>query len=143
MAIASILKDKGGSIIAASPSQSVAEVVALLCTHRIGAVIVMEDGEVAGVLSERDIVRGLNEQGAAILQRPARDIMTTEVITVAPSESVTAALSRMTRRRIRHLPVLDGGEVRGVVSIGDVVRSVVEEQAHTIRSLEHYISSGG
>lgn len=140
MAIASILKDKGGAIIAASPSQSVAEVVALLCTHRIGAVIVMEDGEVAGVLSERDIVRGLNEQGAAILQRPARDIMTTEVITVAPSESVTAALSRMTRRRIRHLPVLDGGEVHGVVSIGDLVKARIDEAVREAESLKDYIA---
>jgi CBS domain-containing protein len=65
MGIASILKDKGGTIIAASPSQTVAEVVALLCAHRIGAVLVMEDGEVVGVLSERDVVRGLNEQGAS------------------------------------------------------------------------------
>lgn len=140
MAIASILKDKGETIIAASPAQTVADVVALLCTHRIGAVIVMEGGEVAGVLSERDIVRGLNEQGAAILQRPARDIMTTEVITVAPSESVTTALSRMTRRRIRHLPVLEGGQVRGVVSIGDLVKARIDEAVREAESLKDYIS---
>ena len=141
MAIAKILKDKGGSIIAASPSQTVAEVIALLCAHRIGAVIVMEDGAVAGVLSERDVVRGLNELGAAILQRPAREIMTTEVITVAPSESVTAALSRMTRRRIRHLPVIDGGEVRGVVSIGDLVKARIDEAVREAESLKDYITS--
>lgn len=141
MAIASILKDKGGEIIAASRSQTVAEVVALLCTHRIGAVIVMEDGNVAGVLSERDIVRGLNEEGAAILQRTAGEIMTTEVITVAPSESVTAALSRMTRRRIRHLPVLDEGEVRGVVSIGDLVKARIDEAVREAESLKDYITN--
>lgn len=141
MAIASILKDKGGEIIAASRSQTVAEVVALLCTHRIGAVIVMEDGDVAGVLSERDIVRGLNEEGAAILQRTAGEIMTTEVITVAPSESVTAALSRMTRRRIRHLPVLDEGEVRGVVSIGDLVKARIDEAVREAESLKDYITN--
>ena len=140
MAIASILKDKGDTIIAASPAQTVADVVALLCEHRIGAVIVMEGGAVAGVLSERDIVRGLNEQGAAILQRPVRDIMTTEVITVAPSESVTAALSRMTRRRIRHLPVLEGGQVRGVVSIGDLVKARIDEAVREAESLKDYIA---
>ncbi|MBB4633565.1 CBS domain-containing protein [Sphingosinicella soli] len=140
MAIASILKDKGGAIIAATPSQTVAEVVALLCEHRIGAVIVMEDGAVAGVLSERDVVRGLNEQGASILQCQARDIMTTEVITVAPSESVTAALSQMTRRRIRHLPVIDGDQVRGVVSIGDLVKARIDEAVREAESLKDYIS---
>lgn len=140
MGIASILKDKGGTIIAASPSQTVAEVVALLCAHRIGAVLVMEDGEVAGVLSERDVVRGLNEQGASILQRTAREIMTTDVITVAPAESVTTALSRMTRRRIRHLPVLDGSELRGVVSIGDLVKARIDEAVREAESLKDYIA---
>ena len=104
-------------------------------------VIVMEDGNVAGVLSERDIVRGLNEEGAAILQRTAGEIMTTEVITVAPSESVTAALSRMTRRRIRHLPVLDEGEVRGVVSIGDLVKARIDEAVREAESLKDYITN--
>jgi CBS domain-containing protein len=140
MTIASILRGKGSDIIHATPEQSVADVVRLLCEHRIGAVLVMDGDRVAGVLSERDVVRELNVQGAAVLDRKARDIMTADVVSVEPGESITSALSRMTRRRIRHLPVLAEGRVIGIVSIGDLVKARIDQAVTEAEALKDYIA---
>jgi CBS domain-containing protein len=140
MTIASILKGKGEAIIHATRDQSVRDVVRLLCDHRIGAVLVMDGDRVAGVLSERDVVRELNAEGAGVLDRPVSDIMTVDVVTVDPAESVTGALSRMTRRRIRHLPVVSGGRVVGIVSIGDLVKARIDQAVAEAESLKDYIA---
>lgn len=140
MTIGSILKGKGGGIISATPDQPVAEVVKLLCEHRIGAVLVMDGDRVAGVLSERDVVRELNTRGSAVMDLRARDIMTAEVVSVEPGESLTGALSRMTRRRIRHLPVMSDERVIGIVSIGDLVKARIDQAVAEAESLKDYIT---
>ena len=142
MTVASILRGKGGDIVHATPEQSVADVVRILCEYRIGAVLVMDGERVAGMLSERDVVRELNVRGGAVLELKARDIMTADVISVEPTESVTAALSRMTRRRIRHLPVVDGGRVIGIVSIGDLVKARIDQAVTEAEALKDYITHG-
>jgi CBS domain-containing protein len=119
----------------------VGDVVALLAERKIGAVPVMKGEEVAGIMSERDVVTCLARDGAAILDWPVEKIMTTPVITVEPDRTVLAALSLMTSRRIRHLPVVEGGRLIGVVSIGDLVKyrlDKIEAEAEAMRS---YIQS--
>ena len=122
MTIASILGDKGADVISVSPDMTVANAVALLAERRIGAVPVLHDGVVAGVFSERDVIRSLRERGSAALADLVSSAMTAPAVTVARDDSVLGALSLMTKRRIRHLPVLDNGAVVGIVSIGDLVK---------------------
>jgi CBS domain-containing protein len=112
-----------------------------MAEKNIGAVLVMSGDAIQGIFSERDYARR-----AALDDRPSREtavrsLMTTGVVSIAPTTTVDACMSLMTENRIRHLPVVEGGRVIGVVSIGDVVRAVVEEQRFTIRSLEHYVTS--
>ncbi len=142
MTIASILHGKGTNVVSVSRGHRVDEVVSMLCEHRIGAVLVMEDDRIIGVLSERDIIRGLQERGAAILESGVDDIMTEDVLTVEPDEQVTTAMSMMTRRRIRHLPVVTNGKLTGLVSIGDLVKRRIEEAEREAASLMEYIQQG-
>jgi CBS domain-containing protein len=139
VSVASILREKGRDVVSVRPSDQVRDVVALLSEKRIGAVLVLDGGRIAGVLSERDIVRGLLDQGGQILDSLVDDVMTREVTTVAPDESVTFAMSLMTHRRIRHLPVVAGGELCGIVSIGDLVKQRIEEVEREADSLKDYI----
>ena len=137
MTIAAILSGKGHETITAGPSDTVGQVAALLAERRIGAVPVVSDGRVAGIFSERDVIGALAADGAAALDRPVSAVMTAPAITVGPGEPVIAALSLMTRRRIRHLPVLDGDRIVGIVSIGDLVKhriDRIEAEADAMRS---------
>ena len=126
MTIAAILQSKGSEVLTVDVATSVRDVVALLAEHRIGAVPVTRGGEVAGIMSERDVIYCLRTDGAAVLDWPVEQIMTAPAITVEPDHQVLSALSLMTRRRIRHLPVVQDGMVLGVVGIRDVMRSLVE-----------------
>jgi CBS domain-containing protein len=139
MSVALILQAKGHDVVSVAPDMRVGDIVRLLCERRIGAVLVCEGDHVAGVLSERDVIRGLNERGAAILDAAAREIMTADVVRVAPDAGIINALSLMTRRRIRHLPVMAGEELRGVVSIGDLVKSRLDELEREAETLLSYI----
>jgi CBS domain-containing protein len=139
MTIAAILGAKGGEVIGASPDQSVAQVVALLAERRIGAVPVMADGEVLGVFSERDLVALLRDGDAAALSRPVAEVMTAPAVTVRPDDPVLAALSLMTRRRVRHLPVVDGERVVGLVSIGDLVKYRIDRIEAEAAAMRDYI----
>ena len=140
MTIASILQGKGHDVLGVAPGHVVRDVVNMLCDHRIGAVLVMDGDRVAGVVSERDIIRGLREKGAAILDCAVTDIMTSNVVTVTPDDEILHALSLMTRRRIRHLPVLAGTELKGLVSIGDLVKKRIEVIESEAASLKDYIT---
>lgn len=139
MTIASVLQYKGRDVIRAAPSNCVRDVVNMLCEHRIGAVLVIDGDTVIGVVSERDIIRGLQEKGAAILDSNVTVIMTADVLTVTPDDAVLDALALMTRRRIRHLPVMSGGRLSGLVSIGDLVKRRIEIIEHEAASLRDYI----
>ena len=124
-----------------SPDDTVYDALAVMAEHNIGAVIVLEHGELVGILSERDYARKGILKGHASKDTPVRALMTTPVVSVPASWSVHHCMSIMTERRIRHLPVVDEGQLVGVISIGDVVRAVVEEQQFTITALQSYIAS--
>ena len=141
MTIAAILKSKGAEVVTLPPSASVAGAVALLAERRIGAAPVVEGDQVIGIFSERDVVYCLASKGAAALDLPVAEVMTAPARTVTPAELVLGALSLMTQRRIRHLPVMDGDRLVGFVSIGDLVKyrmDRIEQEAEAMRS---YIQS--
>ncbi|MDO5629014.1 MAG: CBS domain-containing protein [Mobilicoccus sp.] len=124
MLIADILKNKGTDVVTVAPSETVAALVALLGEHRIGAVVVSSDGgTVEGIVSERDVVRGLPEHGASLLERTVADIMTSDVVTCEKKNTVAELAASMTARRFRHMPVVEDGRLIGIVSIGDVVKA--------------------
>lgn len=127
-------------IIACETGTSVREAVALLASRKIGAVPVIEGGRVVGIYSERDVVYRLAEEGSACLDRRVSDVMTSPAITVTPQTKVIEALALMTRRRIRHLPVLDGETLCGFISIGDLVKSRIDEVEHEAAAMRDYIS---
>jgi CBS domain-containing protein len=142
MLVSQILKDKGDMVFTASPTDSVAAVAALLQSRRVGAMVVLDDAhDVAGIVSERDIVRIVAEQGADGLTHPISACMSREVIFAEPGESVDELLARMTDRRIRHLPVCRDGRLVGIISIGDLVKSKIAETVAEAEGLKAYIAA--
>jgi CBS domain-containing protein len=142
MLVSQILKHKGDMVFTASPTDSVAAVAALLQARRVGAMVVLDqDHDVAGIVSERDIVRIVAELGADGLSRPVTECMTHDVVFADPSENVDQLLERMTDRRIRHLPVCLEGRLVGIVSIGDLVKSKIAETVAEAENLKAYISA--
>ncbi|HEX8445209.1 MAG TPA: CBS domain-containing protein [Sphingomonas sp.] len=141
MTIAKILRGRDGTVMSVQTGTAVADVVRLLAEHRIGAVPVMTGDQVAGILSERDIVYRLAAEGAALIERTAGDVMTAPAITVTSDMPILVALSLMTRRRIRHLPVVDGDHMVGFVSIGDLVKHRIDGIEAEASALRDYISS--
>ena len=141
MVIAGILKSKGGTVQSVLPQAAVSEVLQMLATHRIGAVLVVDgEGALKGILSERDIVRSLAKDGAGTLDRLASDLMTADVTTATPQTTVAAAMELMTTGRFRHVPVLDNGRLVGLVSIGDVVKAKIAGAEHEVDSLRAYVA---
>jgi CBS domain-containing protein len=142
MLVSQILKVKGDMVFTASPTDSVAAVAALLLSRRVGAMVVMDEAhDVAGIVSERDIVRIVAERGADGLSQPVSSCMTREVVFAEPSETVDELLGRMTDRRIRHLPVCREGRLVGIISIGDLVKSKIAETVAETETLKAYISA--
>jgi CBS domain-containing protein len=128
MRIEDIVRGKGAGVVTIEPSATVEQLVALLGEHRIGAVIVSSDGlHIEGIVSERDVVRELGNQGAGVLSRTVSDIMTSNVHTCGLADTLEETAHTMTYQRIRHLPVVVEGELRGVVSIGDVVKHRIDQ----------------
>jgi CBS domain-containing protein len=141
MTIAAILSGKGQEVVSISGDRTVAEAVALLAARRIGAVPVMQGDSVAGIFSERDVIYGLEREGAGMLQRRVSEVMTAPALTVSSSESILAALALMTKRRVRHLPVVDGGRCVGFVSIGDLVKHRIDRIEAEAEAMRSYIQS--
>jgi CBS domain-containing protein len=141
MTIATILKDRKGGIESLHPDSTVAEAVALLAEKRIGAAPVLDGDRVVGIFSERDVIHCLQSDGAAALDRRIADVMTTAVKSVGPNESAIGALSLMTQRRIRHLPVIDGDTLIGFVSIGDLVKYRIDRIEADAAAMREYIQS--
>jgi CBS domain-containing protein len=141
MRISDVLRHKGSEVATVRPDATVAELLSRLATHNVGALVVSDDGAtVAGIVSERDVVRRLHVEGAGLLHHRVRDIMTADVSTCEPSHALDDLMLIMTEQRIRHVPVLDGGRLAGIVSIGDVVKSRIgelEEEAHQLESYIH------
>ena len=135
-----LLESKPAEIIAISPDAPVIDAIRLMAERRVGALVVMEGARLAGILSERDYARKIVLQGRSSKDTPVRDIMTAEVITVRPEDSSDHCMQVVTDKRIRHLPVMRGGDVVGVLSIGDLVRAVIEEQKQELDQLQRYIA---
>lgn len=142
MGIAAILRAKGAYVVTVSPGTPIDSVVELLVEHRIGAVLVLEGESLVGVLSERDLVRGLKTNRQRLLELHAADLMTPVVETISPDDSVPRAMEKMTNRRIRHLPVEVNGRIVGIVSIGDLVKRRIEEVEREASQLKDYIAAG-
>ena len=143
MNVETILKTKGREVVAVKPGESVASAAETLHRRRIGAALVLdEDGAVAGVISERDIVRGLATHGGVVLGMKVAELMTSDVQTCEPGDAVDLIMAIMTERRVRHLPVLRNGKLVGVISIGDVVKHRLAEIENEAQSLREYISTG-
>lgn len=136
-----LLEAKSPEVIAIGPDAPVLDAIRLMAERQIGALLLMEGPRLVGILSERDYARKVVLQGRSSRDTPVRDIMTTQVVTVAPGDSIDHCMQLVTDRRIRHLPVLDGGTVVGVLSIGDLVKTVIELQRQDIDQLQRYIVS--
>jgi CBS domain-containing protein len=142
MRINDILRSKGTSVLTVAPDVTVRQLLATLAEHNVGALIVSEDGAtIAGIVSERDVVRKMHEHGAELLEETVSEIMTAEVHTCGPDDHIDDLRRTMTDRRIRHLPVLREGRLVGIVSIGDVVKSAISELETEREYLVGYIQS--
>lgn len=142
MRISALLEEKGSAVVTISGDATVAEAVAELDRHRIGALVVSVDGvHIDGIVSERDVVRGLAAQQGELLGQPVRTIMTAIVVTCSPEEQVDSLMTTMTNHRVRHVPVVVDGELLGIVSIGDVVKSRIGELEKDRKELVEYITA--
>lgn len=142
MQVDNILQSKGMTVLTVATHAPVSEAVRILNEHHIGAVVVLADnGAVAGILSERDVVRRLGDDPAGLLKRAVREIMTSEVITCGRRTEVSELMEQMTKYRIRHIPVVEDGELVGIVSIGDVVKRKIEETEQEALALREYIAT--
>ncbi len=137
--LAQLLGAKGHQVFSLAPGASVLDAVRQMAERHIGALLVIEEGRLVGIVSERDYARKVVLSGRSSSTTAVREIMSSPVVTIAPEQTVEDAMRLMTSRRIRHLPVVRGTELVGVVSIGDLVKSVIEEQRHTIDDLRSYI----
>lgn len=143
MTIAHIVHGKPHRLISVAPDESLQQAAEVLTRERIGALLVLKpDGDIAGIISERDIVRAVGLQGAEVLGRPVAELMTKEVTCCSPDDTVDQAMALMTQRRFRHLPVRQGGRIVAMLSIGDVVKQKVEEAEAESQSLREYIARG-
>lgn len=146
MLVADILKhkEKGRTVVSIDAGASVRSAVQMMVTERIGAVLVRDESAhhragIAGILSERDVVAGLAAHGEDLLDRPVSELMTAEVVTCAPEDSIAEVMESMTEGRFRHLPVVSGGQLAGLISIGDVVKMRLQETAHEMAFMAAYV----
>lgn len=136
-----LLDAKGHDVESITPDGSVLDAILQMAEKGIGALLVLEEGALAGIVTERDYARKVILKGRSSKETPVRDIMTTDVITAASDDSVQKCMNMMTEKRCRHLPVVDDGEITGMISIGDLVKAIIADQKEEIEQLEHYISS--
>ena len=141
MIVKGILESKGRETISVKPDVALRDAVKMLAVQRIGAVLVMNGPTIDGILSERDIVRVLGERGAGVLDEPVRSVMTRNVVTCRPDDSVGAIMEKMTLGKFRHLPVIDDGRLVGVISIGDVVKWRLREIETEQEAMRDYIKT--
>jgi CBS domain-containing protein len=141
MTVRSILDTKGHQIVSLETEAKLSAAVKTLAERKIGAVLVMKAGQIEGILSERDVVRVLGERGASVLEEPVSAVMTRKVVSCKPSDTVSAIMEMMTRGKFRHLPVLEGERVVGLISIGDIVKWRVQEYEREQEALREYIKT--
>lgn len=136
-----ILAHKAGRLVTVPKEAPVLEVIRLMAEHHIGSVLVMQGSELVGIATERDYARKVILQGRSSADTPVGQIMSSPVVSVLPTDTAATCMQIMTARKIRHLPVLDEGRVVGMVSIGDLVKAVIEDQQQEIAQLQQYIAS--
>jgi CBS domain-containing protein len=141
MLVSQILRSKGDTVFTITPAEPIASVASLLHSRRVGALVVLDNDAVAGIVSERDVVRAIADGGAAALGRPISTVMTRDVLFAQPGETVDSLLGRMTDRRIRHLPVCEKDRLVGIVSIGDLVKWKISEVEAEADGLKAYIAA--
>ena len=141
MTVRSILDTKGHQIMSVEPDAKLSAAVKLLAERKIGAVLVMSEGRLEGILSERDIVRVLGERGAAVLEEPVSQVMTHKVVSCREKDTVSEIMETMTRGKFRHLPVVEDSKVVGLISIGDIVKRRVHEYEAEQEALRDYIKT--
>lgn len=137
-----VLREKGGEIYSVSPGTTVFDALTLMADKNIGALVVLEEKKITGIFSERDYARKVILKGKASKEITVGEIMTSTVVTVRPASTVEECMTLMTEHRIRHLPVMEGEELIGVISIGDVVKAIISDKDFMIQQLEHYITGG-
>jgi CBS domain-containing protein len=138
--ISAILAHKGSAVWSIAPNKMVFDAIQLMADKNVGALPVVENDRLVGIISERDYTRKVILKGKSSKETPVRDIMTLELVTAHPADSVTECMHVMTEKRIRHLPVMEGAKMVGLVSIGDLVRRTISAQTATIDNLEKYIT---
>lgn len=141
MTVRSILDSKGHQVLSVEPDARLAAAVKILGEKKIGAVLVISQGRMEGILSERDIVRVLSERGARVLEEPVSDVMTRKVVSCRQSDTVAGLMEMMTLGKFRHLPVVEDGKVVGLISIGDIVKRRVQEYEAEQEALQNYIKT--
>ena len=140
MTVRAIISGRDADVVSIAPDATVSAAVTLLATKRIGAVPVTNGNAIVGIFSERDVIYGLEREGAAVLDKRVGDVMTSPALTVEPDAPIMTALALMTRRRIRHLPVVDGTAMVGIVSIGDLVKHRIDRIESEAAALRDYIA---
>ncbi|MEM8689870.1 MAG: CBS domain-containing protein [Pseudomonadota bacterium] len=142
MNVGGILDEKGRNVETADPEATLQDIATVLGTRKIGALIILNSsGKIAGILSERDIVRAIAQDGPAALSKPATDFMTEKVVTCSESDTVNHLMESMTQGRFRHLPVVERGKLSGIISIGDVVKHRIAEAEFEAEEMKRYIAS--
>jgi len=143
MKVKDLLDQKGYDILSADPTDSVLDAISKMADHNIGALLVMKDDELLGIISERDYRNKIILKGRRSKDTPVSDIMSDQIVCVKPTDNINLCMQLMTNKKIRHLPVIDDDAVVGVISIGDVVKAVIKTQKNEIDSLRNYITTGG
>jgi len=138
--VSAILAHKGSAVWSIAPNATVFDAIQLMADKNVGALPVLENGKLVGIISERDYTRKVILKGKSSKETPVRDIMTLELVTAHPGDSISECMQVMTEKRVRHLPVMEGVEMVGLVSIGDLVRRIISAQTATIDNLEKYIT---
>lgn len=142
MTVNQLLRSKGSDVWSVKPETSVFEALQVMAEKNVGALVVLEGTELKGIFSERDYARKVILHGKSSKDTPVYETMTVKVDCVSPSDSVRECMARMTDKHIRHLPVIEGGRVTGLISIGDVVKAIISDQEFMIEQLESYIAGG-
>jgi len=144
MHVAAVIKRKGSSVVSIAPDRTIAEATNLLTEHRIGAVLVLDGNEnIRGIISERDIIRALAKYGADALTHKVEALMTRDVQECSPRDTIAEVMTIMTKRRFRHLPVCDNGQLLGMISIGDVVKQRLDDTELEVETLRGYVTGQG
>jgi CBS domain-containing protein len=138
--IKQLLERKGTAILTIGPNDSVYNAIKSMADHHIGSLLVMENEQLVGIITERDYSRNVVLKGKSSSNTPVKDVMTTNVLCTNPDQTIDEAMALMTDKRVRHLPVIDKGNLIGIISIGDLVKTIISEQQFIIKQLEHYIN---